>query len=65
MKKSKPVSERNTPSKIKDRHLDIPSEANRDKHVNFVAQERGDGDPSLEPPGNNLVKSRKDKQKNK
>jgi hypothetical protein len=34
--------ERNKPA---DRHLDIPSEANRDKHINFVALENGDADP--------------------
>jgi hypothetical protein len=34
--------------KIKDRHLDIPAEANRDKHVNFVALERNEKDPSTE-----------------
>ena len=28
----------------KDRHLDIPSEANRDKHINFVDLESGDND---------------------
>lgn len=31
----------------KDRHLDIPAEANRDKHVNFPSVD-GDGDESLE-----------------
>ena len=28
--------------KPKDRHLDVPGEANRDKHINFVANERTD-----------------------
>lgn len=32
--------------KIKDRHLDIPAEANRDKHVNYVAREEQDTDPA-------------------
>ena len=27
--------------KQKDRHLDVPAEANRDKHINFIAEERG------------------------
>lgn len=31
--------------KIKDRHLDAPAEANRDKHINFTAIESGDRDP--------------------
>jgi hypothetical protein len=35
--------------KQKDRHLDVPSEANRDKHINFVAEERGEIDPAEEP----------------
>ena len=34
--------------KIKDRHLDIPAESNRDKHVNFIALERNEKDPSTE-----------------
>jgi hypothetical protein len=29
-----------------DRHLDVPAEANRDKHINFVARERSETDPS-------------------
>ena len=32
--------------KPKDRHLDVPGEANRDKHINFVANERTAMDPS-------------------
>jgi hypothetical protein len=28
----------------KDRILDTPGEANRDKHINFLAEERGDED---------------------
>jgi len=32
--------------KPKDRHLDVPGEANRDKHINFVANERSEIDPS-------------------
>ena len=31
-----------------DRHLDSPSEANRDKHINFAAIEGGDEDPADE-----------------
>ena len=33
-------------SKERDRHLDTPAEANRDKHINFVALEAGDADPA-------------------
>jgi hypothetical protein len=35
--------------KQKDRHLDVPAEANRDKHINFVAEERSEIDPAEEP----------------
>jgi hypothetical protein len=35
--------------KLKDRHLDVPAEANRDKHINFVALERGEMDQSDAP----------------
>ena len=34
--------------KQKDRHLESPGEANRDKHINFVALEQGDDDPGSE-----------------
>ena len=30
----------------KDRHLETPAEANRDKHINFVALENLDMDPA-------------------
>lgn len=32
----------------KDRHLESPGEANRDKHINFLAEENGDVDPADE-----------------
>lgn len=32
----------------KERHLDAPGEANRDKHINFLAEEMGDADPADE-----------------
>ena len=32
--------------KQKDRHLDVPAEANRDKHINFVAEEKNEADPA-------------------
>ena len=31
--------------KTKDRNIDIPAEANRGKHINFVAIEEGETDP--------------------
>lgn len=34
--------------KQKDRHLEAPGEANRDKHINFLAEENGDIDPASE-----------------
>lgn len=38
--------------KQKDRHLEAPSEANRDKHINFLAEEEGDIDPADEEVNN-------------
>jgi len=35
-------------AKQKDRHLESPGEANRDKHINFLAEEQGDPDPASE-----------------
>ena len=32
-----------------DRHIDVPGEANRDKHINFTALENGETDPADEP----------------
>lgn len=34
------------PKKPKDRQLDVPQEANRDKHINFIALENNDQDPA-------------------
>ena len=48
--------------KEQDRILQTPSEANRDKHVNFVAQEAGDIDPATEN-SNSLFKKKKEKHK--
>ncbi|HEV8285485.1 MAG TPA: hypothetical protein VGQ09_14315 [Chitinophagaceae bacterium] len=47
--------------KQKDRHLDVPSEANRDKHINFVAEERGEIDPAEEPSTGPLANKTVDK----
>ena len=41
-------------SKERDRHLDTPAEANRDKHINFVALESGDPDPANQRPTGKL-----------
>ena len=38
----------NKKQKPRDRHLDVPAEANRDKHVNFLAEERSENDPSTD-----------------
>ena len=38
-----------------DRHLDVPAEANRDKHANFLAMEQGEKDPSSEPDNGKLL----------
>lgn len=37
--------------KKKSKHLDIPAESNRDKHVNFLAQENGEPDPGADSSG--------------
>ena len=50
----------------KDRHLDVSAEANRDKHINFIAEERSEIDPAEEKVKgalNNDSTSRRDKQK--
>ena len=54
-------------SKLRDRHLDTPAEANRDKHINFVALETGDPDPADQSATGKLAgkKVRNDKEKNK
>jgi hypothetical protein len=46
-----------------DRHLDVPAEANRDKHVNFVAQESGDKDPATETNSGRLLNKDRDRKK--
>jgi len=54
--------------KQKDRHLDVPAEANRDKHINFVAGEKNDMDPAEESATGALTNeaiSRSDEKKNK
>jgi hypothetical protein len=39
---------KNWKQKQQDRHLQAPGEANRDKHINFLAGERGEEDPADE-----------------
>ena len=39
---------------VKDRHLDTPGEANRDKHINFLVEEMGDADPADETFDDNI-----------
>jgi len=54
--------------KPKDRHLDVPGEANRDKHINFVANERSEIDPSEDRSRGTLDRDlykRAEKKKNK
>jgi hypothetical protein len=36
------MNDQNNPEKPKDRHLDIPSEANQDKHANFFDDDAGE-----------------------
>ena len=50
-------------SKERDRHLDTPAEAYRDKHINFVALEAGDADPSNQTRGKLLRNNSKDNKK--
>ena len=44
-----------------DRHLQTPGEANRDKHINFLAEERGEKDPADEGRKENVDDKGKDK----
>lgn len=50
--------------KIKDRHLDTPSEANRDKHINFVALEENEVDPA-DTPATGALSDEQEKKKQK
>ncbi|HET6995806.1 MAG TPA: hypothetical protein VFI06_12530 [Chitinophagaceae bacterium] len=44
-----------------ERHLDVPGEANRDQHINYVARENGETDPSDETRKGKLVKPEENK----
>lgn len=48
----------------KSRHLDTPSESNRDKHINFLAQEGGDEDPGADKFGNLFKKENRENEEN-
>lgn len=50
-----------------DRHLQAPQEANRDKHINFLAIEQGDEDPAhdTEDPTQSSYKEKEVGNKNK
>lgn len=61
MKTKKPKQQKN--SVPADRHLDIPSEANRDKHINFTALEQDEIDPSDQPASGKLGKANVDKKR--
>lgn len=41
--------------KPSDRHLDIPAESNRDKHINFIVLENNETDPADEPATGSLA----------
>jgi hypothetical protein len=49
--------------KVKDRHLDVPSEANRDKHINYTALERNEKDPADLPATGKLADKKQQKDK--
>ena len=48
-----------SPKTPADRHLDIPAEANRDKHINFEALENNDMDPADEKTTGKLANKNK------
>jgi hypothetical protein len=51
--------------KPKDRHLDVPSEANRDKHINFIALENDEPDPADMEEEKPLEEKIEDKKRNR
>jgi hypothetical protein len=44
-----------------DRHLDVPGEANRDKHINYVARETNETDPAQDNRQGKLAKEDENK----
>jgi len=56
------MTKRNTKQKTpRDRHLDVPAEANRDKHINFLALENNDPSPDEESTDSDNREVRKNK----
>jgi hypothetical protein len=52
--------------KVKDRILDVPAEANRDKHMNYSGNENNEPDPSVDPPTAKITnKDMKNKSRNR
>jgi hypothetical protein len=49
--------------KPEDRHIDVPAEANRDKHINFIALENKETDPADEPARGKLAPDRTEKKR--
>lgn len=49
-------------NKKQDRHLQAPVEANRDKHINFLAEERGEPDPADEKDASEPAENSSDSQ---
>ena len=48
-----------------DRHVDVPAEANRDKHINFTALENSEPDPADEPATGKLAADKEEDEKDK
>ena len=48
-----------------DRHIDVPAEANRDKHINFKALENGETDPADEPATGKLAPDKQEDESRK
>lgn len=51
--------------KTPDRHIDVPAEANRDKHINFIALENGETDPADEPATGKLAPDKQEDENEK
>ena len=48
-----------------DRHIDVPAEANRDKHINFTALENRETDPADEPATGKLAPDKEEDESRK
>jgi hypothetical protein len=48
-----------------DRHIDVPAEANRDKHINFLALENSETDPADEPATGKLAADKRENEDKK